>query len=105
LKITELWLSSSLNFSSAHNLQINSANENIFDVILLDLNPQDMDGLEVCGIIKMAGTGYPHVFILTARDNFADKIAEVTMGADDYLTKPSIGVSWHCATKHAYFLI
>lgn len=85
-------------FLFAHNWQIDYADnaklgiqlacENIFDVILLDLNLPDMDGLEVCAIIKKQAQVIPPVLMLTARDSFADKAAGFKQGADDYLTKP-----------------
>jgi len=85
-------------FLSAHNWQIDYADnaklgiqlacENIFDVILLDLNLPDMDGLEVCATIKKQALVIPPILMLTARDSFADKAAGFKQGADDYLTKP-----------------
>jgi DNA-binding response OmpR family regulator len=85
-------------FLSAHNWQIDYADnaklgiqlasENIFDVILLDLNLPDMDGLEVCATIKKQAQVIPPILMLTARDSFADKAAGFKQGADDYLTKP-----------------
>jgi DNA-binding response OmpR family regulator len=85
-------------FLSAHHWQIDYADtaklgiqlacENIFDVILLDLNLPDMDGLEVCATIKKQAQVIPPVLMLTARDSFADKAAGFKQGADDYLTKP-----------------
>lgn len=85
-------------FLSAHNwhidyadtaaLGIKLASENIFDVILLDLNLPDMDGLEVCATIKQHAQVIPPILMLTARDSFEDKAAGFKQGADDYLTKP-----------------
>jgi DNA-binding response OmpR family regulator len=85
-------------FLSAHNWHIDYADnakhgiqlacENIFDVILLDLNLPDMDGLEVCATIKSQAQVIPPILMLTARDSFADKAAGFKQGADDYLTKP-----------------
>lgn len=85
-------------FLSAHNWQIDYADnaklgiklacENIFDVVLLDLNLPDMDGLEVCSMIKSGAQITPPILMLTARDSFADKVAGFAQGADDYLTKP-----------------
>jgi DNA-binding response OmpR family regulator len=87
-----------IEFLSAHNWQIDYADnaklgiqlasENIFDVILLDLNLPDMDGLEVCSTIKQQAQVIPPILMLTARDSFADKAAGFKHGADDYLTKP-----------------
>lgn len=59
-----------------------------FDVIVLDLNLPDTDGLEVCKNIKQdAETNIP-ILMLTARDAFEDKVKGFGNGADDYLTKP-----------------
>jgi len=69
-------------------LAIDLATQHPYDVVLLDLNLPDVDGLEVCRAIK---TGAPHnlpVLMLTARDAFEDKAQGFHTGADDYLTKP-----------------
>lgn len=74
----------------AHNgqLGIELAVNDIFDVILLDLNLPDIDGLEVCEQIKHNADVTPPILMLTARDQFEDKSAGFHHGADDYLTKP-----------------
>lgn len=59
-----------------------------FDVILLDLNLPDMDGLEVCKLIKEKSLVYLPVLMLTARDALQDKQQGFGLGADDYVTKP-----------------
>ncbi|GAA5218269.1 response regulator transcription factor [Corallincola platygyrae] len=60
----------------------------IFDVILLDLNLPDVDGLDVCEAIKQQAQVVPPILMLTARGSFEDKSAGFHRGADDYLTKP-----------------
>lgn len=87
-----------IEFLSIHNWNIDYADnakhgvqlacENIFDVVLLDLNLPDMDGLDVCTHIKTQAKVTPPILMLTARDSFADKAAGFEHGADDYLTKP-----------------
>lgn len=77
-----------IDYASSAKLGIQLAYENIFDVILLDLNLPDMDGLEVCATIKQQALVIPPILMLTARDSFADKSAGFEHGADDYLTKP-----------------
>lgn len=74
----------------AHNGEtgIALALEQIFDVILLDLNLPDIDGLKVCETIKQQASVTPPILMLTARDSFEDKSAGFSLGADDYLTKP-----------------
>lgn len=56
------------------------------DLILLDLNLPEMDGLEVCRTIRKQ-SNVP-IIMLTARDEEVDKIVGLEMGADDYVTKP-----------------
>jgi two-component system OmpR family response regulator len=58
-----------------------------FDAVVLDLGLPLMDGLTVLKRWRDAGRTMP-VLILTARDNWAEKVAGIDAGADDYLTKP-----------------
>ncbi len=58
-----------------------------FDAVVLDLGLPQMDGLTVLKRWREAGRAMP-VLILTARDNWHDKVAGIDAGADDYLTKP-----------------
>lgn len=59
-----------------------------YDVIILDLNLPDCDGLQVCQSIKQKQTKITPVLMLTARDAFEDKAKGFQQGTDDYLTKP-----------------
>ncbi len=59
-----------------------------FDVIILDLNLPDIDGLDVCNQIKQQAKVNLPILMLTARDAFEDKASGYGMGADDYVTKP-----------------
>jgi DNA-binding response OmpR family regulator len=58
-----------------------------FDLLILDLGLPGKDGLEVLRELRAAGRTLP-VVILSARDEVADKIAGLEVGADDYVTKP-----------------
>lgn len=69
-------------------LAMQLASQEIFDVVLLDLNLPDVDGLEVCQQIKQQAERNLPVLMLTARDSFQDKAQGFAQGADDYLTKP-----------------
>ena len=69
-------------------LAIDLATRNAYDVVLLDLNLPDMDGLDVCRAIKARAPRNVPVLMLTARDAFEDKARGFHDGADDYLTKP-----------------
>ncbi len=56
------------------------------NLVVLDLNLPDIDGLEVCRRIR-ALSQVP-IIMVTARDDYIDKIVGLEVGADDYLTKP-----------------
>jgi DNA-binding response OmpR family regulator len=58
-----------------------------YDVIILDVLLPKKDGFAVCRELREAGVGTP-VLMLTALDAVEDKVAGLTGGADDYLTKP-----------------
>ena len=58
-----------------------------FDAIILDLGLPQMDGITVLKKWRAGGRNMP-VLILTARDNWHEKVAGIDAGADDYLTKP-----------------
>ena len=64
-----------------------AARDEDFDLLILDLGLPGMDGLEVLRNLRAAGQGLP-VLILSARDDVADKVGGLELGADDYLTKP-----------------
>ncbi len=55
------------------------------ELVLLDLGLPDRDGLELVQPIKAAGAA---VIVVSARDETAEKVAALDLGADDYVTKP-----------------
>jgi len=57
------------------------------DAIVLDIMLPDIDGLEVLQRIRATGAEMPVLF-LTAKDSLEDRIAGLTAGGDDYVTKP-----------------
>jgi two-component system OmpR family response regulator len=57
------------------------------DLILLDVMLPDLDGFEVCRRLRETGLDMPVLF-LTARDATEDKVRGLTLGGDDYVTKP-----------------
>ena len=56
------------------------------DVVLLDLGLPDRDGLELIGPIRQRSAAT--IIVVSARDDSAEKVAALDLGADDYLTKP-----------------
>jgi len=57
------------------------------DLIILDIMLPDLDGLEVTRRLRARGVRVPILF-LTARDTLEDKLTGLTVGGDDYVTKP-----------------
>lgn len=58
-----------------------------FDLIVLDVMLPFRNGFDVCRDIRQSGIATP-VLLLTARDETADKVVGLKLGADDYVTKP-----------------
>ena len=58
-----------------------------FDAILLDVGLPDMDGREVCRVMRRVGVKTP-IIMLTGADSDADTILGLDAGANDYVTKP-----------------
>ena len=56
------------------------------DLLLLDIMMPGMDGFEVCR--KMREESYLPIIILSAKDENSDKVLGLTLGCDDYITKP-----------------
>ena len=65
---------------------IDSIENTTFDLAILDIMLPDISGLSICQKIREKYT-YP-VIMLTAKDTETDKITGLTLGADDYITKP-----------------
>ncbi len=57
------------------------------ELLVLDVMLPDMDGFEVCSRLRDRSAGIPVVF-LSARDRSEDKVSGLTIGGDDYVTKP-----------------
>jgi two-component system OmpR family response regulator len=58
-----------------------------FDLVVLDVMLPDIDGFEVVHRLRRDACPVPVIF-LTARDTQADKVNGLTIGGDDYITKP-----------------
>lgn len=66
---------------------LQAAKAQTFDLILLDVGLPDMDGRDLCRLMRKAGVKSP-VIMLTAQDSDADTILGLDAGANDYVTKP-----------------
>ena len=76
----------------AHDAQaaLDRLSVNAYDLVTLDLNLPDVDGREVCRLIRTDGRFDPatRVLMLTGRDTVDDRVSGLDDGADDYLVKP-----------------
>ncbi|MCR6845008.1 response regulator transcription factor [Bacillus sp. IBL03825] len=61
-------------------------NQNNYNLVILDLMMPKVDGIEVCRKLRDK-TNVP-ILMLTAKDHEIDKILGLSIGADDYITKP-----------------
>lgn len=66
---------------------LDRARETRPDAVILDVRMPGMDGFGVLRRLRADGIDAPALF-LTARDSLQDKIAGLTLGGDDYVTKP-----------------
>ncbi|HTX90756.1 MAG TPA: response regulator transcription factor [Anaerolineales bacterium] len=65
---------------------LESARRLVPDLIVLDIMLPELDGFEVCKILRKEMT--VPILMLTARDDEIDRVVGLEVGADDYLTKP-----------------
>lgn len=66
---------------------IERAKGEMHDLVILDVGLPDMDGREVCRLMRKGGVKCP-VIMLTGHDSDADTILGLDAGANDYVTKP-----------------
>jgi len=60
--------------------------EPVPDLVLLDLGLPDLDGVEVCRVLRRRSDAA--VIVVTARGEEGDRVSALDQGADDYLVKP-----------------
>jgi two-component system response regulator VicR len=74
-------------------------------LMLLDLRLPDMNGFEVCRILREEGRSLP-ILMVTAKDEEVDKVLGLELGADDYIVKPfsfrELLSRVHAALRRAY---
>jgi DNA-binding response OmpR family regulator len=66
---------------------LRKAKEAIYDLVILDVGLPDMDGRELCRLMRKQGVKCP-VVMLTGHDSDSDTILGLDAGANDYVTKP-----------------
>ena len=63
--------------------------KNVPDLVILDLMLPDIDGLEICKVLrKTEAVASVPIIMLTAKSEEMDKVLGLELGADDYMTKP-----------------
>ncbi|XOV84547.1 MAG: response regulator transcription factor [bacterium] len=58
-----------------------------WDLVILDLRLNGVDGLEICRTLRQEGNALP-ILMLTAKSSELDRVLGLELGADDYVTKP-----------------
>ena len=66
---------------------LKAAKEGGFDLVVLDVGLPDIDGREICRMMRKSNIKIP-IIMLTANDSDADTILGLDAGANDYVTKP-----------------
>ncbi|MGH9301295.1 MAG: response regulator transcription factor [Acidimicrobiales bacterium] len=66
---------------------LSALSSSAYDLVVLDVMLPDMGGIDVCRRARQDGIEVPVIF-LTARDSTEDKVTGLTVGGDDYVTKP-----------------
>ncbi len=66
---------------------INCINTEKIDLAILDIMIGEINGFEICKMIREKNLNFP-IIMLTAKIEDKDKITGLTLGADDYITKP-----------------
>lgn len=72
-------------FHDGHSL-LEAFNAHPADMLIIDIMMPEMDGYSVCSLIRQKSS--VPIIIVSAKDTEPDKIAGLTIGSDDYLTKP-----------------
>lgn len=80
---------------------IECINTEKLDFAILDVMIKDVNGFEICKLIRDKGFNFP-IIMLTAKIEDKDKIQGLALGADDYITKPFNPLELIARIKSAY---
>jgi two-component system phosphate regulon response regulator PhoB len=67
--------------------ELESTQENAFDLLVLDIMLPQVNGLDICRLLRYQGNIVP-ILIVSAKGTENDRVLGLEVGADDYLTKP-----------------
>ncbi len=67
---------------------LDAAESTDFDLVLLDVNMPDLDGIEVCQKLKTGSNSFLPVILITGSQSTEGKVVGLEAGADDYILKP-----------------
>lgn len=79
-------------------LGLNASRVATYDLLILDLNLPDMDGLKILAKIKKEQSDIP-VLVVSARISIEDRVKGLDLGADDYLVKPFALTEWEARVR------
>lgn len=88
-------------YDGADALKIFNADPHGWDIITLDLNLPEVDGMKVAQEIRDGSDTVP-IIMLTARDTESDQVLGLELGADDYVTKPFSPITLIARIKALY---
>jgi diguanylate cyclase (GGDEF)-like protein len=78
-----------VNVAPRGSVALEKTRSNLPHLIVLDIMLPDIDGFEVCRILRTnIRTSHVPIIFLTQKDERSDKLAGLELGADDYITKP-----------------
>ena len=66
---------------------VTSQQANVFDLVVLDLMLPQVNGLDICRLLRYQNNYVP-ILIISAKGSETDRVLGLEVGADDYLTKP-----------------
>lgn len=79
------WIQADVSFDGADGLH--KAATKHYDALILDINLPEIDGIELCRLLREKGKSVP-IIMLTSRSSKKDILIGLDAGADDYLVKP-----------------
>ena len=77
-------------------------NEQVFDLVMLDVNMPDMNGFEVCAVLRLQASAALPILMVTGMDDVQSVEAAFTAGATDFISKP---INWALIGHRVKYLL